>query len=114
MRVKRGVAHVKRRKNLLQVTKGFRWRRKSSIRLARQASTRAGQHAYRHRKLFKRDMRGLWQIRINAAARENGLSYSQLIHKLSVAKIGLDRKILSTLAAEYPAVFAAVVKEAVK
>ena len=59
-------------------------------------------------------MRGLWQIRINAAARENGLSYSQLIHKLSVAKIGLDRKILSTLAAEYPAVFAAVVKEAVK
>jgi large subunit ribosomal protein L20 len=114
MRVKRGVAHVKRRKNLLSVTKGFRWRRKSSIRLARQAATRAGQHAYRHRKLKKRDNRALWQVRINAAARENGLSYSQLIHKLSVAKITLDRKILSILAAEQPDVFAAIVKAAVK
>lgn len=111
MRVKRGVAHLKRRKSLLKITKGFRWRRKSSIRLGRQAATRAGQHAYRHRKLKKRDMRALWQIRINAVARQNGLSYSQLINKLTKAQIQLDRKILAELAANHPEVFAAIVKQ---
>jgi large subunit ribosomal protein L20 len=109
MRVKRGVAHLKRRKNLLAKTKGYRWRRKSSIRLARQASIRAGQHAYRHRRLKKRDYRGLWQIRIGAAAREHGMSYSQFMHKLKLANIGLDRKILAELAAEQPKVFEAIV-----
>lgn len=112
MRVKRGVAHVKHRKNLLKKVKGFRWRRKSSIRLAGQAMIRAGQHAYRHRKLKKRDFRALWQIRIGAAARQHGLSYSQLIHKLTTAKIGLDRKVLSDLAATQPEVFADIVKKA--
>lgn len=110
MRVKRGVAHVQRRKNLLKKTRGYRWRRKSSIRLARQAATRAGQHAYRHRKLKKRDYRGLWQIRIGAAVRPHGLSYSQFIHKLKLAKIELDRKILAQLAVEEPKVFEAIVK----
>jgi large subunit ribosomal protein L20 len=111
MRVKRGTAHLKRRKNLLAKTKGYRWRRKSSIKLGHQAVIRAGQHAYRHRRLKKRDARALWQVRINAAARQNGLTYGQLINKLIKAKIQLDRKILATLAAEHPAVFAAVVKK---
>jgi len=111
MRVKRGVAHVKRRKNLLKKVKGFRWKRKSSIRLGRQASIRAGQHAYRHRKLKKRDFRALWQIRIGAAAKQNGMSYSQFMHKVKMAKIGLDRKILADLAANQPEAFSAVVKK---
>lgn len=111
MRVKRGVAHVKRRKNLLKKVKGFRWKRKSSIRLGRQAAIRAGQHSYRHRRLKKRDFRALWQIRIGAAARMHGMSYSQFIHKLHVAKIELDRKVLSDLAATQPEVFAAIVKK---
>lgn len=109
MRVKRGVAHLKRRKNLLQKVRGFRWRRKSSIRLGRQAAIRAGQHAYRHRRLKKRDFRALWQIRINAAAHQAGLSYSQFMHKLKQAQIGLDRKVLSELAANHPSVFADIV-----
>ncbi len=114
MRVKRGVAHLKRRKNLLKRVKGFRWKRKSSIRLGRQAATRAGVHAYRHRRLKKRDFRALWQIRIGAAARQHDMSYSQLMHKLKVAKIELDRKVLSDLAATQPEVFAAIVKQAAK
>ena len=111
MRVKRGVAHVKRRKNLLKKTKGFRWKRKSSIRLGRQAATRAGQHAYKHRRLKKRDARALWQVQINAAVRPHNLSYSQFIHKLKVAKIELDRKVLAQLANEQPEIFAAIVKQ---
>lgn len=111
MRVKRGVAHLKRRKSLLQKTKGFRWRRKSSIRLARQAATRAGQHAYRHRRLRKRDFRAFWQVRINAAAREHGLTYGQFIHKLKLVKVELDRKVLAQLAVEHPAVFKAIIEK---
>lgn len=111
MRVKRGVAHVKRRKNLLKKTKGYRWKRKSSIRLGRQAVTRAGQHAYRHRRLKKRDARALWNVRINAAAREHGLTYGQFIHKLKLAKVELDRKVLAQLAIEHPAIFKAIVEK---
>ena len=111
MRVKRGVAHLKRRKNLLRKTKGFKWRRKSSIRLARQAATRAGQHAYKGRKLKKRDMRGLWQIRISAAVRPHGLSYSKFMGNLKKAKIELDRKVLAQMAVEEPKAFEAIVKK---
>lgn len=110
MRIKRGVAHVKRRKNLLKKTKGYRWRRKSSIRLATQAVIRAGQHAYRHRKLKKRDNRALWNVRINAAVREHGLTYSRFIAALKTAKIDLDRKVLADLAMNHPAIFEEVVK----
>lgn len=110
MRVKRGPAHVKRRKNLLKQTKGFRWRRKSSIRLGRQAAIRAGRHSYKDRRLKKRDYRGLWQIRINSGVRPYDLSYSQFIHKLKLKNIELDRKILSDLAANQPEVFEAIVK----
>jgi large subunit ribosomal protein L20 len=110
MRVKRGPAHIKRRKNLLARTKGFRWKRKSSIRLGRQAAIRAGRHAYQDRRLRKRDFRALWQIRINAGVRPHDLSYSQFMHKLKMAKVELDRKVLSDLAANQPDVFAAIVK----
>ena len=111
MRVKRGVAHVKRRKNILKAAKGYRWGRKNQIRKAKTAVTRAGRHAYKDRRLKKRDARALWQVRINAAARANGMSYSQFMGKLLKAKIQLDRKVLSQIANEYPAVFAMLVEK---
>lgn len=111
MRVKRGVAHSKRRKNILKAVKGYKWGRKNQIRKAKTAITRAGRHAYRHRKLKKRDYRGLWLIRINAGVRPLGLSYSQFADKLRKAQVGIDRKILSQLAAEHPKIFSAIVKK---
>jgi large subunit ribosomal protein L20 len=111
MRVKRGTAHVKRRKNLLQRTKGFRWGRKNKIKLARVAALKAGVHAYRGRKEKKREFRRLWNIKINAAAREHGLSYSKFMFALRKAKIGLDRKSLAHLAEHEPKAFAEIVKE---
>lgn len=112
-RVKRGMMHAKRRRNLLKRTKGYRWGRKSKITLAKVAARKAGAHAFAHRRDRKADFRRLWQIQINAAVREHGLSYSKFIDLLKKNKIELDRKILSQLAREYPAVFAKVV-EAVK
>ncbi len=112
-RVKRGVMHAKRRKNLLKQTKGFRWGRKSKIGLAKVAARKAGVHAFAHRRDRKGDFRRLWQIRINAAVREYGLSYSKFMDLLKKNKIELDRKILSQLANDYPKVFAKLV-EAVK
>lgn len=111
MRVKRGVSHVRRRERLLKRVKGYRWRRKSSIRLGRVAFLKAGVHAYRDRKRKKRDFRRLWQIRINAAAREHGMSYSVFMGKLKKAGISLNRKILSELAEKHPTLFAEVVKK---
>ena len=111
-RVKRGKMHLKRRKNIMAQTKGYMWGRKSKIKLARVAVLKAGQNAYRDRRLKKRDMRALWQTRINAAARTNGLSYSRLIDALNKAGIKLDRKILADLAMRFPQVFTAVVKAA--
>ncbi len=112
-RVKRGKHHLKRRKNLLKATKGYRWGRKSKIKLARVAMLKAGVYAYRDRRAQKRIARQLWQIKINAASRANGLSYSKLSGALRKAKIDLDRKILADLAENHPAIFAKVV-EAVK
>ena len=97
-RVKRGTTHVKRRRKLLSKVKGFKWGRKNLVRLASTASTLAGAHAYRDRRLKKRNARGLWQIKINAFAREEGLTYSKLIHLLKVKNVELDRKILADLA----------------
>lgn len=110
-RVKRGKTHVAKRKKLLKQAKGFRWRRKSTIRLARTAVIKAGVHAYRGRKGKKRDNRALWQIKINAAVRPYGLSYSKFINLLKKSKIELDRKVLSQLAVSYPKVFEAIIKE---
>jgi len=108
-RVKRGKSHLKRRKNLLAKTKGFMWGRKSKIKQATIAAIKAGQNAYKGRKLKKRTMRSLWQIRIGAAAKELGVSYSKLIDVLKKADIQLDRKILSELAKDQPETFKAVV-----
>lgn len=110
MRIKRGVIHKKHKKGILKYTKGFRWRRKSSIKLSRTAGTHALKNAYDHRRLKKRDFRTLWNVRINAGARANGVTYSKLIALLKAKKIELNRKVLSELAAQHPDVFAAVIK----
>jgi len=109
-RVKRGTHRIKRRKNILARTKGMMWGRKSKITLAKVAATKAGVNAYRDRKLKKRDNRGLQQIRINAAAREIGTTFSKLIGDLKKRNIALDRKVLSEIARAYPAVFAKIVQ----
>lgn len=113
-RVKRGKTTHKKREKLLAQVKGFRWGRKSKFRAAKQAVLKAWSYSYRDRKRRKGDFRRLWQIKINAAARENGLSYSKLIQGLKKAKIELDRKILADLALNNPEVFQAVVNEVKK
>lgn len=112
MRVKRSVPARKKHKKVLKLAKGMQHNRTRSYRLAKQAVIRALQYAYRDRRNKKRDLRGLWIARINAAARENGTTYGQLIHSLKKKNIELDRKILSELAANEPGVFAEVVKQA--
>lgn len=112
MRVKRGKSHLKKRKRLLKTTKGFRGGRKSKIRLAKTAATKAGAHAYVDRRRKKRSARALWQIKINAACRENGITYSQFIHQLKNNKIELDRKILADLAENHPQIFSKIIKSA--
>ncbi len=110
-RVKRGTIGLKRRRNVLKQVKGFRFGRGNKERAAREALLHAGKHALKHRKEKKADFRQLWQIKINAAARLLGLSYSQFIHKLKTHKIELDRKILAYLAEHEPATFAKIVDE---
>lgn len=109
-RVKRGVAARKRRKNLLADAKGYRWKRKSHYRSAKQAVIKAGQYALRDRRAKKRTARALWITRINIALRELGLTYSVFIKKMADKKIGLDRKVLSQMAVENPKVFAKIVE----
>lgn len=113
-RVKRGTQHTKRRKNLLARVKGFKWGRKSKIRLARPAMLKAGVYAFRDRRAKKRTFRNLWTIKINAAVREVGLSYSKFINMLKVANISIDRKILAVLADKHPAMFTKVIQAAQK
>ncbi len=108
-RVKRGVNAVKKRRSVLKQTKGFRWGRKSKERAAKEALLHAWTHAFRGRKQKKRDFRALWQVKIDAAVRTEGMSYSKFIAGLKRAKIGLDRKILADLAEHEPAVFKKVV-----
>jgi large subunit ribosomal protein L20 len=97
-RVKRGVTAHARHKKILQAAKGYRGFRRNVIRVAKQAVTKAGQYAYRDRRQRKRQFRALWIVRINAAAREHGLSYSRFIDGLHKAGVEIDRKILSELA----------------
>ena len=94
-RVKRGVTTRAKHKNILEQAKGYRGRRKNTIRIARQAVEKAGQYAYRDRKVKKRSFRALWIQRINAAVRAEGLTYGQFIHALKLANIDLDRKVLA-------------------
>lgn len=108
-RVKRGMLHAKKRRNLLAHTKGYMNKRSTKLRLARVAFLKAGVNAYKSRRLKKRDNRGLWSIRINAAARENGTTYSRLIDALKKSGIELDRKVLSSIAGDHPEVFTAIV-----
>lgn len=110
-RVKRGVMHSKRRKNLLKTTKGFQRGRKKLIKLATTATMKAGANAFRDRRAKKRTTRALWQVQLNAAAREYGLSYSKFIAGLKAAKIDLDRKVLAKLAQTEPKVFAKIVEK---
>ena len=112
-RIKGGLLHSKRRRGILKHTKGYRWGRKSKIKVAKVAKMKAGQYAFVDRRKKKRTNRGLWNIRINAAVREFGLSYSKLINALKKNNVALDRKILAELAENHGAVFAKVV-EAVK
>lgn len=110
-RVKRGTQHVKRRKSLMQKTKGMMWGRKSKIRLARPAMLKAGVNAFRDRRNKKRTNRRLWQVRLNAALRPLGTSYSRFIDGLKKAGIALDRKVLSQLANDHQAVFQKIVEK---
>ncbi len=109
-RVKKGTIALKRRRRVLKATKGFRFGRRTKEREARTALLHAGVHAFAHRRDKKNDFRRLWNIRINAAARPLGYSYSKLIAKLKESKVEVDRKILATLALEQPAVFERLVK----
>lgn len=110
MRVTNAVASRKRRKRMLQRAKGFRMRRSKLYRYASDAVDHGMVYATRDRKVRKRTFRALWQIRINAAVRAAGLTYSRFIEGLKAAKIGLDRQMLADLAATDTAAFGAVVQ----
>ncbi len=112
MRIKRGVNAVKKRRKIFKLSKGYFGCKSKNYRIARQAVMKSGQYAFVGRKLRKRDMRSLWIARINAGARENGLSYSKLMHGLKVAGIELNRKVLADLAAQDKSAFAAVCDKA--
>lgn len=109
--VKRGVTKRARHKKILNLAKGYRGRAKNCFRVAIEKVEKALQYAYRDRKVRKRDFRGLWIQRINAAVREQGLIYSQFINGLKLANIGMDRKILADLAVREPAAFNQVVEK---
>ena len=112
-RVKRGFKARRRRNRVLKLAKGYRGARSKLFRSATEAVDRALNYAYRDRKVKKRDFRALWIARINAASRENGLSYSKLIFGLKQAEVALDRKIMADLAVNDPAGFT-VIAEAAK
>ena len=99
-RVKRGVTSHAKHKKVLEQAKGFSGRRKNTIRTAKAAVDRAGQNAYRDRRTNQRNFRALWIQRINAAARQEGFTYSQFIHGLGLVGIELDRKVLAAIAAD--------------
>ena len=111
MRIKGGNVRTKKRKRLLLHAKGFRWRRSNVYRLAKEAVHHSWMDSYIGRKQKKREFRALWNIQINAACREHGLSYSKFMHGLKQNNIELDRKILSELARNNPEVFKNLVEK---
>ncbi|QMT30516.1 50S ribosomal protein L20 [Alysiella filiformis] len=111
-RVKRGVTARARHKKVIALAKGYRGRRKNVYRIAKQAVMKAGQYAYRDRRQRKRQFRQLWITRINAGARQHGLSYSKFMNGLKRAAIALDRKVLADLAVFDKAAFAQLVEKA--
>ena len=106
-RVKRGVAARRRRKRILKAAKGYRGARSKNLRSAKASVLRAGNYAYAHRRLKRRDLRKLWIMRINAGVRAEGLTYSQFIAGLRSENIALDRKVLADMAARSPETFSA-------
>ena len=112
MRVKAGTVTRRRHKKIIKQTRGFFGTRRKLFRRANEAWMKSMAYAYRDRRNRKRDMRRLWIIRINAAARINGVSYSRLVNDLKKANIAIDRKMLAELAVNNPAAFAAVVQTA--
>lgn len=111
-RVKRGVTARAKHKKIMALAKGYRGRRKNVFRVAKQAVIKAGQYAYRDRRQRKRQFRALWIARINAAARECGLSYSRMIDGMKKAQIEIDRKVLADIAVADKAGFAALAEKA--
>ncbi|MEZ5549651.1 MAG: 50S ribosomal protein L20 [Pseudomonadales bacterium] len=111
-RVKRSVVSRARRKKVLKQAKGYYGARSRTFKVAKQAVIKAGQYAYRDRRQRKRQFRQLWIIRINAAAREHGLSYSRFIAGLNKASIEVDRKVLADLAVHEKAAFAVLAEQA--
>ncbi|MEX1997984.1 MAG: 50S ribosomal protein L20 [Candidatus Andersenbacteria bacterium] len=108
-RAVRSIAKHRRHKKWLKRAKGFRGRRKSVFKLAKEAVLKAGQHAYYDRRKKKSAFRQLWHVRINAAARAHGVTYSQLLHGLKLYHSELDRKVLAQIAAEHPEIFKEIV-----
>ncbi len=111
-RVKRGVTTHAKHKRILEQAKGYYGRRKNTIRIAKQAVEKAGQYAYRDRKVKKRSFRALWIQRINAAVRAEGLTYGVFMHGLKLAGVELDRKVLADLAMHEGAAFSAIIAQA--
>ena len=111
-RVKRGVTAHRKHKKIRDLAKGYYGAKHRWFRTANEAVMHAGQYAYRDRRVFKREMRRLWIVRINAAARQNGLSYSVLINGLSKAGVTIDRKMLSEIAITDAKAFSSVVNQA--
>ena len=111
-RIKRGTTTRAKHKRILEQAKGYYGRRKNTIRIARQAVEKAGQYAYRDRKVKKRSFRALWIQRINAAVRQEGLTYGQFMHGLKLAGVDLDRKVLADLAMHEGTAFSAIIAQA--
>jgi len=113
MRVKRGIVRHRRHKKIRKLAKGYQGLRRTTFVKAKEAVIKAGQHAYRDRRKKKRNFRSLWIVRLNAAARQQGVTYGQLVSALKAKGIILNRKALSELAIHEPAVFERIVKSAV-
>ncbi len=111
-RVKRGVAAHARHKKVLELAKGYRGRSSTNYRIALERVEKGLQYAYRDRRNKKRDFRGLWIQRINAAAREHGMTYSRFMAGIKASGIEIDRKVMATIAFDDPAAFAALVEKA--
>lgn len=110
-RVKRGTTSLKRRRNILKQVKGYRFGRSTKERQAKEAIRHAGNHAFAHRRTKRRDFRRLWQVQINAAVRQGGLSYSKFIDALKKKGIAINRKMLANLAEHNPDSFNKIVEE---
>jgi large subunit ribosomal protein L20 len=111
VRIKSGQATKRKHNRVLKLARGYRMTRSKQFKKAQEAVLHAGVYAFAGRKAKKRDFRSLWIVRLNAALRELGLTYSKFINLLKTSKIELDRKILSQIAVEHPQVFASLVKE---